>query len=161
MYCRIVQRGRKAPIHPFSPASFGGEQVMIGAGGEGRGKTKSEPVPAGPIRAPSSHEDETTGMPPPPPPPKKRKPWHRTKRGKIYMLRAVKHNMEKQQSFFRTLHEYPEKHVKKIPKSEYPSEAFLAHAPKWIASRYANFLLQSCILIVRYFVTPQDLLVRF
>ena len=49
----------------------------------------------------------------------------------------------------------------KSPNPEYPSEGFLANAPKWIVSRYANFLLQSCMLIARPFVTPQDLLVRF
>ena len=134
---------------------------MSGAGGKGPGKTKSEPVPAGVIRAPSHEGETSTGSLPPPPPPKKKKPWHRTKRGKRDMLRAVKHNMEKQQSSFKTLHEDPEKSLNKIPIHEYPSQAFLQQAPKFMIARYANFLLQSCMLIVRYFVTPKDVLQRF
>ena len=133
---------------------------MSKAGGKGRGKTKSEPVPVGPI-AGEATAGEARGMPPPPPPPKKKKVWHRTKRGRRDLLRAVKDKMDKQQSFFRTLHEDPEKDLWKIPIEEYPSEGFLRYAPKFAVSRYANFLLQSCMLIVRSFVTPQELARRY
>ena len=108
----------------------------------------------------SSPASSSTGpyrpsVPPPPAPPKKKKNWRRGRRGKRHLLRAVQHRLGKQNEEFWKIGEEPAPNAPKM--TWFPSDTFLWYSEPHLLARYANFLLQSLLILVRVFEIPSVL----
>ena len=57
------------------------------------------------------------------------------------------------------MHEDPEEEAPKL--SVYPSSDFLVNAKPYLLSRYANFLLQSILMLARVYQVPKHLNVKY
>ena len=85
----------------------------------------------------------------------KKKPWHKKRRGRRDLLRAVAYKMKQVPENFSKLHEDPEQGHPKM--KQYPSTRFLEEAEPWMLARYCNFLLQSVMMLTRVFRVPKKL----
>ena len=120
--------------------------------------SKRQPVPPGVIRprpSPAAVPDTQTTVPKA----GKQLPWYRRRKGKRDMLRTVSHHTKNEQGWFDRLHEDPEEEAPKL--SVYPSSDFLVNAKPYLLSRYANFLLQSILMLARVFQVPKNLNVKY
>ena len=119
--------------------------------------SKRQPVPPGVIRprpSPAAVPDTQTTVPKA----GTKLPWYRRRKGKRDMLRTVSDHANKEQGWFARLHEDPEEEAPKL--SVYPSSDFLVNAEPYLLSRYANFLLQSILMLARVFQVPKHLNVK-
>ena len=88
---------------------------------------------------------------------KKPKAWHKKGRhGRRDLLRAVQHRQSLANAEFYKLCDDPEATIPKM--TWYPSDQFLQCAETYMLSRYANFLLQSVLLLTRVYQTPKIML---
>ena len=122
-------------------------------------KGRPKPLPVGLVRQSDAAEigsaDAREGAPAPPPP-KKSVPWHKTRRGRRDLLRAIQNRHAQQQEAFYKLDKHPRPFDRKMQGHEYPSEAFLNGAENYMLARYANFLLQCILQLIRVFkVDPE------
>ena len=109
--------------------------------------------------ASSSTGPYSSSLPPPPPPPKTKKSWRRGKRGKRNLIRAVQHRLGMQNEEFWRIGDEP---APNAPKMKWlPSDMFLENCEDNLLARYANFLLQSLLILVRVFEIPSELKNRF
>ena len=88
--------------------------------------------------------------------PKKLKSWRQKKRGRRDLLRAVQHAQSKQDEKFHEMDQDPDAGKQKLEAREYPSRKFLVQAEPYLLARYANFLLQGIMQLLRVFI-PDDL----
>ena len=119
-------------------------------------KPQPLPHPPGFLSAPSS---SSTGPYQPPVPPKpepfKKHNWKRKPRGKRDYIRAIEHRRGQQHDKFWKMDEEPAPDAPKMP--WYPSDTFLWKSESHLLARYANFLLQSLLILVRVFEIPSVL----
>ena len=118
-------------------------------------KKRAAPLPVTPGLVTPGGQQQDSGAPA-----AEGKKWFkRGKRGKRDLLRAVADRKKKEEANFGLLMEDPNEGEKKF--EEYPSDGFLQDAEGFFVARYANFLLQSVMLLVRVFQPPPDIATRF
>ena len=114
------------------------------------------PLPPGLVSSPSS---SSTGPYQPPVPRRNWKPkkdnWKRRHRGKRDLKRATEHLKGLQHESFWKMDEEPAPDAPRVP--WYPSECFLWESESHLLARYANFLLQSLMNLMRVFEIPSKL----
>ena len=87
--------------------------------------------------------------------PPKEHNWKRTQKGKRDYIRVKEHHKEVQHEKFWKMDEDP---APDAPKMDwYPSDTFLWKSESHLLARYANFLLQSLMILVRVFEIPSKL----
>ena len=114
------------------------------------------PLEPGLVSSPSS---SSTGPYQPPVPRRNWKPkkdnWKRRHRGKRDLKRATEHLKGLQHESFWKMDEEPAPDAPRVP--WYPSECFLWESESHLLARYANFLLQSLMNLMRVFEIPSKL----
>ena len=114
------------------------------------------PLEPGLVSSPSS---SSTGPYQPPVPRRNWKPkkdnWKRRHRGKRDLKRATEHLKGLQHETFWKMDEEPAPDAPRVP--WYPSECFLWESESHLLARYANFLLQSLMNLMRVFEIPSKL----
>ena len=114
------------------------------------------PLQPGLVSSPSS---SSTGPYQPPVPRRNWKPkkdnWKRRHRGKRDLKRATEHLKGLQHESFWKMDEEPAPDAPRVP--WYPSECFLWESESHLLARYANFLLQSLMNLMRVFEIPSKL----
>ena len=114
------------------------------------------PLEPGLVSSPSS---SSTGPYQPPVPRRNWKPkkdnWKRRHRGKRDLKRAMEHLKGLQHESFWKMDEEPAPDTPRVP--WYPSECFLWESESHLLARYANFLLQSLMNLMRVFEIPSKL----
>ena len=114
------------------------------------------PLEPGLVSSPSS---SSTGPYQPPVPRRNWKPkkdnWKRRHRGKRDLKRATEHLKGLQHESFWKMDEEPAPDTPRVP--WYPSECFLWESESHLLARYANFLLQSLMNLMRVFEIPSKL----
>ena len=114
------------------------------------------PLEPGLVSSPSS---SSTGPYQPPVPRRNWKPkkdnWKRRHRGKRDLKRATEHLKGLQHETIWKMDEEPAPDAPRVP--WYPSECFLWESESHLLARYANFLLQSLMNLMRVFEIPSKL----
>ena len=81
--------------------------------------------------------------------------WKRTQKGKRDYIRVKEHHKEVQHEKFWKMDEDPTPDAPKM--HWYPSDTFLWKSESHLLARYANFLLQSLMILVRVYEIPSNL----
>ena len=116
------------------------------AGRKGHKRPLPQPLPAGRV---VQTEGERAAQDAAMPKAQGKKKWWKNKRS---LLRLIKHKREKQNEMWAKIGSDP--HEGKPMMQWTPSGQFLKRAEKWLLARYAAFVLQNCLLILRYW-SPQ------
>ena len=117
----------------------------------------ARPLPPGIVSSPSASSTGSYQQPVPsePMPPKEHN-WKRTQKGKRDYIRVKEHHKEVQHEKFWKMDEDPTPDAPKM--HWYPSDTFLWKSESHLLARYANFLLQSLMILVRVFEIPSVLI---
>ena len=125
-------------------------------------KPMPPPYPPGLIATPSASSTgpwQPAGAPKPAPKKKPNPKWKSTHRGKRDLLRTVQHHRSLQNQKFWDIGKDPSPLALKM--KDFPSDYFLWKAEPYLLARYASFLLQSLLILVRVFEIPSLLKNKF